>query len=123
MPMGFMRVRGRPIFGYSNDGRLFLERVTAFCGGAIRLRPTGEHEDPDGMAIEPFELHDNLMLVGGIAASGRCLIAETNAVTERYTSRPRSNAAPHARRRIHHIPQCAHPRSHSYPRGPYGRSS
>ena len=65
-----MRALGRPIFGFSNDGRLFLERVTAFCGGAVRLRPTGEHEDPDGMAIEPFELHDNLMLVGGIVASG-----------------------------------------------------
>jgi nucleoside 2-deoxyribosyltransferase len=84
--MGFMRALGRPMFGYSNDGRLFLERVTAFCGGAIRQRPTGEPVDPDGMAIEPFELHDNLMLVGGIVASGGCLIAETTAVTERYMS-------------------------------------
>jgi hypothetical protein len=32
------------------------------------------------MAIEPFQLHDNLMLVGGIAASGGCLIAEVTAV-------------------------------------------
>ena len=84
--MGFMRALARPIFGYSNDGRLFLERVTAFCGGAVRLRTTGEHEDSDGMAIEPFELHDNLMLVGGIIASGGSLIAETVAVAERYTS-------------------------------------
>ena len=38
------------------------------------------------MAIEPFEMHDNLMLVGGIAASGGCLMAETAAVAERYTS-------------------------------------
>ena len=84
--MGFMRALGRPIFGYSNDGRLFLERVTAFCGGAVRLRPTGEPEDPDGMAIEPFEMHDNLMLVGGIVTSGGCLIAEIAAAAERYTS-------------------------------------
>jgi nucleoside 2-deoxyribosyltransferase len=84
--MGFMRALGRPIFSYSNDGRLFLERVTAFYGGAIQLRSTGEHEDPDGMAIEPFELHDNLMLAGGIIASGGCFLAETTAVTERYTS-------------------------------------
>ena len=34
------------------------------------------HEDLDGMAIEPFELHDNLMLAGGIADSGGCLITE-----------------------------------------------
>jgi nucleoside 2-deoxyribosyltransferase len=84
--MGFMRALGRPIFGYSNDARLFLERVTAICGGVIRLRPKGEHEDADGMAIEPFELHDNLMLVGGIIGSGGTIIAETTAYAERYTS-------------------------------------
>ncbi len=84
--MGFMRALGRPIFAYSNDGRPFLERVRAFCGGAVRLRPKGGHEDPDRMAIEPFELHDNLMLTGGIAASGGCLIAETVQPAERYTS-------------------------------------
>ena len=60
--MGFMRALGR------------------------RLRPTGEHEDLDGMALEPFELHDNLMLVGGIADSGGCLVTETVPPTERYTS-------------------------------------
>jgi nucleoside 2-deoxyribosyltransferase len=84
--MGFMRALGRPIFAYTNDSRLFLERVRAFWGDAVRLRPTGEHEDLDGMAIEPFELHDNLMLVGGIADSGGCLVTETVPPTERYTS-------------------------------------
>ena len=84
--MGFMRALGRPIFAYSNDSRLFVERVRAFCGDAVRLRPTGEHEDLDEMAIEPFELHDNLMLVGGIADSGGCLITETAPPAERYTS-------------------------------------
>jgi nucleoside 2-deoxyribosyltransferase len=84
--MGFMRALGRPIFAYSNDSRLFLKRVKAFCGGAVRLRVTGEHEDSDGMAIEPFELHDNLMLAGGIVASGGCLIAETAPEAERYIS-------------------------------------
>ena len=38
------------------------------------------------MAIEPFELHDNLMLAGGIASSGGCLITGTAPPTERYTS-------------------------------------
>jgi nucleoside 2-deoxyribosyltransferase len=28
--MGFMRALGRPIFAYSNDSRLFVERVRAF---------------------------------------------------------------------------------------------
>jgi nucleoside 2-deoxyribosyltransferase len=84
--MGFMRALGRPIFGYTNDGRLFLERVTAFCGGDVRLRPTGEHEDADGMVVEPFELYDNLMLVGGIVASGCSIITETIGHAERFTS-------------------------------------
>jgi len=84
--MGFMRALGRPIFAYSNDERPFLDRVIAFCGDKARLRSTGEHEDADGMAIEPFELYDNLMLIGGIIASGGCLIAEAAPHTERYTS-------------------------------------
>jgi len=84
--MGFMRALGRPIFAYSNDERPFLDRVIAFYGGTARLRPTGEHEDPDGMAIEPFALHDNLMLAGGVIASGGCIVAEAAQHTERYTS-------------------------------------
>ena len=84
--MGFMRALGRPIFAYCNDERPFLERVIAFYGGATSLRSTGEHEGPDGMAIEPFALHDNLMLAGGIAGSGGCIIAEATPHAERYTS-------------------------------------
>ena len=84
--MGFMRALGRPIFAYTNDARPFLDRVADFYGGAVRMRPTGEQEDPDGMAIEPFELHDNLMLAGGVIASGGCIVAATTPHTERYTS-------------------------------------
>jgi nucleoside 2-deoxyribosyltransferase len=83
--MGFMRALGRPIFGYSNDPRWFAERVAAFWGGAIRSRRTGENEGPDGMAIEDFDLHDNLMLVGGIAAAGGFVIAGATTESERYT--------------------------------------
>jgi nucleoside 2-deoxyribosyltransferase len=81
--MGYMRALGRPIFAYSNDTRSFLDRVAAFCGSAIRRRPTGEYEDPDGMAIEPFALCDNLMLAGAVK-DGRVATA-TVAPAERYT--------------------------------------
>jgi nucleoside 2-deoxyribosyltransferase len=84
--MGFMRALDRPIFGYSNDGRSFFDRVNASCGGAIRRRPSGGHEDADGMAIEPFALHDNLMLAGGVIASGGCIVAESTRHADRYTS-------------------------------------
>jgi nucleoside 2-deoxyribosyltransferase len=67
--MGFMRALGRPVFGYTNDGCPFLNRVAAFCDPTLRPRPGGGHEDPDGMAIEAFELHDKLMLAGGIIPS------------------------------------------------------
>ena len=84
--MGFMRALGRPIFGYSNDSRPFPDRIASFYGGAVRVRPTGEREDPDGMAIESFELHDNLMLAGGIIASGGWISAGAAPHAERYTS-------------------------------------
>jgi nucleoside 2-deoxyribosyltransferase len=84
--MGFMRALGRPIFAYSNDSRSFLERIAAFHGGTVRMRASGEHEDSDGMAIEPFTLHDNLMLAGGIVSSGGHLVTGTVPYAGRYTS-------------------------------------
>src|SRR3954447_7649913 len=84
--MGFIRALSRPVFAYTNDARPFHDRVAAFCYGALSIGATGEHEDSDGMAIEPFELHDNLMLAGGVIASGGCIIAETVSITDRYTS-------------------------------------
>ena len=83
--MGFMRALGRTIFVYTNDDRPLLDRVASICG-AVRARLGGEHEDPDGMAIEPFTLQDNLMLVGGVIASGGCLVAQRASHAERYTS-------------------------------------
>ena len=84
--MGFMRALGRPIFGYTHDTRPFRDRVAAFCGGPLRLRASGGHEDPDGMAIEPFQMHDNLMLAGGVIASGGCIIADAVPHAHRYTA-------------------------------------
>jgi hypothetical protein len=60
--------------------------AATYCDGVVRARPTGEHEDRDGMAIEPFELHDNLMRTSGVTASGGCIVAGTVPHTDRYTS-------------------------------------
>jgi nucleoside 2-deoxyribosyltransferase len=84
--MGFMRALGRPIFAYTNDDRPFFDRVSAYSNGVIRMRSSGDHEDPDGMAIEAFGLHDNLMLAGGVIASGGCIVAALAPPGERYTS-------------------------------------
>lgn len=82
--MGFMRALGRPIFAYSNDARPYFERVAAFCGDTMRQRPTGEYEDPDGMAIEPFALHDNLMLAGAVTDGH--FVTDARAPAERYSA-------------------------------------
>lgn len=84
--MGFMRALGRPIFAYSNDARPYIERVAAFCIGELRARHPGGYEDPDGMAIEPFELCDNLMLAGGVVSAGGCIVIEATPAALRYTS-------------------------------------
>lgn len=57
--MGYMAAQGKPVYGYSNDRRLYIDRVPAFAPGL----------DATGQAIEAFELHDNLMLEGAIYAS------------------------------------------------------
>jgi nucleoside 2-deoxyribosyltransferase len=84
--MGFMRARGRPIFAYTHDQRPYYDRVAATCRRAPLRRPDGEHDDTDGMAIEDFGQHDNLMLTGGVIASGGCLVAADAPPAERYTS-------------------------------------
>jgi nucleoside 2-deoxyribosyltransferase len=84
--MGFMRALGRPIFAYTHDRRPYYDRVAATCRDVPRRRPGGEHDDTDGMAIEDFGEHDNLMLTGGVIASGGCLFAAEASPAERYTS-------------------------------------
>lgn len=83
--MGFMRALGRPVFAYTNDERPYFDRVVGFCGGTVRRRANSWHEDDDGMAIEPFTLRDNLMLEGGVIASGGSIIAGAALHSERYT--------------------------------------
>ena len=62
--LGFMRALGRPTFGYSNVAESFLDRTKAFLGKDLRKRCDGTLEDSSGMALEDFELADNLMIAG-----------------------------------------------------------
>jgi nucleoside 2-deoxyribosyltransferase len=65
--MGYMAAQGKPIFGYSNDGRLYVDRVPVSQPGL----------DPDGLTIEQFEMADNLMLEGAIFSSGGVLTRQS----------------------------------------------
>lgn len=84
--VGFMRALGRPIFAYSNVSARFPERIGAFFGGRIAPRADGRLADPYGMEVENFDLVDNLMIDGGIIASGGFIVCEDAREAERYTS-------------------------------------
>ena len=78
--LGFMRALGRPIGGYANTAIPFEERSRAALGQGARRRQDGGWEDAEGMHLESFGRHDNLMIDGGIRAAGGPLV--TRAVPE-----------------------------------------
>lgn len=82
--LGLMRGLGRPVFGYSNTGVRFGSRTLAALGPAARRRPDRSWEDGEGMAVEEFDLHDNLMLEGGIRASGGVFVAKAVPIERRW---------------------------------------
>jgi nucleoside 2-deoxyribosyltransferase len=50
----------------------------------VHRRASGAWEDADGMEVEDFGLTDNLMLDGGIAASGGVLVVNPIAEAARW---------------------------------------
>lgn len=72
--VGFMRALGRPVAGYTNSGQSFLQRTRHFLGSALRPGAEGGWADAEGLALEDFGCHDNLMIDGGIAAAGGILV-------------------------------------------------
>jgi nucleoside 2-deoxyribosyltransferase len=73
--MGYMAAQRKPVFGYSNDGRIYDDRVPALTPGW----------DQQGQSIESFELHDNLMLEGAIHTSGGAFQCEQIALEGYYS--------------------------------------
>ena len=71
--VGFARALGLPVFGWSNDARLFAERTHAFLGGGA-VRAGDGWRDAEGLLVEDFALADNLMIEGAVLASGGELV-------------------------------------------------
>ena len=65
--LGLARGLGKPIYGYSNTPTPYLDRLRGQFG---MFGKTGDIRDRDGYKIEEFDLHDNLMIEGGIRLSG-----------------------------------------------------
>jgi nucleoside 2-deoxyribosyltransferase len=73
--LGYMTAQGKPIFAYTNDDRLYGDRVTKITSDL----------DDKGMSIERFQMHDNLMLEGSIVSSGGVLTTESIQSENYYT--------------------------------------
>lgn len=73
--MGYMAAKGKPVFGYTNDARLYPDRVVAATPGL----------DENGLAIESFEMSDNLMMEGAIFTGGGVLIRQQTPTGFYYT--------------------------------------
>ena len=73
--LGYMAAQGKPIFSYTNDDRLYSDRVTKITSDL----------DENGMSIELFQMHDNLMLEGAIVTSGGVLTTDSVQSEKYYT--------------------------------------
>ena len=68
--VGFMRALGRPVLGYTNTPLDYVARAKA-----VRALPRLPFDaDAPGVAIEDFDLPENLMIEIAIEASGSRLI-------------------------------------------------
>jgi nucleoside 2-deoxyribosyltransferase len=73
--VGFARGLGLKVFAYATVTAPFLDRTLRYVGGGTQA-PDGSWWDPDGLMVESFGLFDNLMIEGGIMASGGTFICE-----------------------------------------------
>ncbi|NBX66091.1 MAG: hypothetical protein EBQ96_03740 [Proteobacteria bacterium] len=69
--IGFMRALGKPLFVYSNVSKLFFERLQGYFNHQIMQDEHGFwRETANKTSLEPFDMHDNLMIDGAAIASG-----------------------------------------------------
>lgn len=83
--LGFMCARGCPAYGFSNVARDHFERLKAYYGGAVHPDAQGRPRGPDGLAVEDFDMIENLMLDGGIEARGGAFVTREVAAEAMFT--------------------------------------
>lgn len=72
--LGFMCAQGKPAYAYTNVAANHFSRIAGHYGGRIIIDATNRSRGSDGLAIEDFEMIDNLMLQGGIERRGGAVI-------------------------------------------------
>jgi nucleoside 2-deoxyribosyltransferase len=72
--IGYMRGKGRPIFGYTNAELPYFERVRKWSRDRLTRSASADpfmaYEDSEGLAVEQFGFTDNLMIDSAIYESG-----------------------------------------------------
>jgi nucleoside 2-deoxyribosyltransferase len=68
--LGFMAALGKPVLAYSNSSQSFRARLECHYDGLIHQRKDGQLAGPDDLAIEDFDMADNLMLHGALPEGG-----------------------------------------------------
>lgn len=86
--IGYLLGIGKPMEGYTTDGRSYREKVGAYWrdawNGNLSLRPScdapssGAEEDPDGMLVHSDGLMQNGMIEGFIGFSGGTVAVDNN---------------------------------------------
>lgn len=64
--LGYMYGMGKPVFGYSNVNRTYLERIRDYSKKPVTCDKDGMMRDHDNLSIENFNLRDNLMIEGAL---------------------------------------------------------
>lgn len=82
--LGFMCGRGKPAFAYSNITASHYQRVLDYYGGQVMTSADGRPRGPDGISIEDFEMNENLMLDGAIAARNGAWVTHDAPADLRY---------------------------------------
>ncbi len=83
--LGFMCGRGKPSFAYSNIIDNHFRRVLSYYGGQVEAAPDGRLRGKDGSLVEDFDMNENLMVDGGIAASGGAFETHQATDADRYS--------------------------------------
>lgn len=68
--LGFMCALDKIVYAYTNIAKNCFERTADYYGGRWQPDASGTPRGPDGLAMENYELFDNLMLPGGAERRG-----------------------------------------------------
>jgi nucleoside 2-deoxyribosyltransferase len=72
--LGFMCALGKAAYAYTNVAANHFDRTAALYDGAITLDAAGRPRALDGLAVEDFDMIDNLMMHGGIESRGGAVV-------------------------------------------------